>query len=244
VDAITARLAEIIPTLTVSCTDADHDGVEEVGGGLYSDYTVHLTIDGQTHIIGGWVVCGWIQAGASQDLDGRGLANWGTSQRGGWRCCDSDGTVRGNPTVESADYSVTIRPGYGRPGSVDLTIADLLGLTEAEQTIIAEHLNLDDPLAALAERIEDALSSADRGVSEPDGEDVWDALSGGEEVVKDAVRVGKWGGYALVSVLHDGDYTTCHQTGDDDWQSAVRRAAADHAEAEVARLLARLGEQD
>jgi hypothetical protein len=243
VAAIEAALAEVIPTLTISCTAADHDSPEEMGGGLYSDYTVDLTIGEQTKTIGGWMVCGWIQSGASADLDGSGLANWGSSQPGGWSCCDSDGATRGNLSVSHDDYSITIEPGYGRAGKMVLTIAGLLGLTPEEQSIITEHLELNDYLAALVHEIESVVESIDRGVSEPSDEEVWDELASGTEVVEDAVRVGSWGDYPLVAVRYGDDYTS-HQSGDDDWQRDVRRAAANHAEAEVARLLAKMDDQD
>jgi hypothetical protein len=244
VAAIVSRLDEIIPTLTVSCTDADHDSPEETGGGLYSNYTTELPVGTHTSIVGGWMVCGWIAAGASADLDGSGLANWGSSQPGGWSCCDSDGACGGNPSVSSDDYGVTVTAGDGRTGDMKITIASLLGLTEAEQTIIEEHLILYRPLAALASEIRSALDEMSRGVSEPSADELWDEMSH-DEVVEDRVRVGSFGGYPVVVICNsDGDYTAYITTVDDEWQRDVRRAAADHAEAEVASLLAKMDDQD
>lgn len=241
--AIGARLAEITPKLAVACTAADHDAPEEMGGGLYSHYTTDLTVGDRTETIGGWMICGWIQAGASADLDGSGLANWGSSQPGGWSCCDSDGGTRGQIEVTHTDYSVTVQPGYGREGQMEITVAGLLGLTDAEQAIIREHLNLADPLAGLAERIEAELESMDRGVEAPSAKDCWEAISGGTEVVDDAVRVGSWGDYPLVVIRDEKGDCAAYQAGDeDDWTRPVRKAAADSAEAEVARLVARMSE--
>lgn len=76
---------------------------ERLGDGCYCDYVVELTVGEHTYQLDGWAVCGWLRPGAHADLDGSGLANWGSSQPGGWTSCGGDGATNGLPRVSLYD---------------------------------------------------------------------------------------------------------------------------------------------
>lgn len=95
---------------------------ERLGDGCYCDYVVELTIGEHTYQLNGWAVCGWLRPGAHADLDGSGLANWGSSQPGGWSSCSGDGATNGLPRVSLYD---------GEYGDA-IVVGDVEGRTGAE----------------------------------------------------------------------------------------------------------------
>jgi len=65
-------------------------------GENYTSTVVEVTM-GDTALCSArrWWFVGLLAPGAHADLDGRGLALWGASQPGGWRCLDQDGDAYG-----------------------------------------------------------------------------------------------------------------------------------------------------
>lgn len=232
VSAAQAELDHLASALPVSAEDADVDSPEDLGGGLYADYSIGLTVGAKTITAKGWYVCGWIAAGASQDLDGSGLANWGSSQRGGWSCCDSDGATSGAIRAEADDATckITVRGGYNQLDHT-LDVAELLGLTDEDAEIVREHLRVP---AGLVERIQDAIDGAKVAPDEPSAEDIYDQLDDVKGL--DGIRVGTYHCAEYIFVGADlGNTRTIQRidSGDDSLDQDIAEAVADAARAAV-----------
>lgn len=62
----------------------------------YVNYEVVASIgDAEVARANAWTLAGYVAPGASMDLDGSGLTNWGDSQHGEWSVVLSDGQSRG-----------------------------------------------------------------------------------------------------------------------------------------------------
>ena len=157
-----------ISTDNWSVGNADSDDAESLGGGCYADWTVDLIVDGVEHNLGGWNVCGWLAPGASQDLDGSGLALWGSSQPGGWTSCDNDGSGRGYP---KADYDV--RDNEDGTESIVITISSS---DNRDETYEFTFDGTESEAEALCEAISAALREANPGCDEPDSETIFDDI--------------------------------------------------------------------
>ena len=249
--AITQAEASIVSAISKAARDwpvnatVSHVGpVEECGDGLYADYSILLSVGPKSAKVGGWRCCGWVLPGASQDLDGSGLRNWGDSQPGFWSQTDSDGQLSGKPHVGPSEYALAVHPGYGRDGGMEVGLGDIVpGLSPEDLETVADHLDMSQAWAPLVGRIEDALAEAigDVDVGEPDGETIWAELSEPMRDVDD-VRTGAWGGYFLVAAKDEvGAIHVSH--ADDGWQDAVGRAASRAIVAEIDREIAQHDEQ-
>ena len=161
-----------ISTDNWSVGNADSDDPESIGGGCYADWTVDLVVDGVEHSLGGWNVCGWLAPGASQDLDGSGLALWGNSQPGGWTTCDSDGSGRGYP---KADYEVTTEFDDGDNEIITIVIT-VSSSDNRNETYEFSFDGTESEAEALCEAISEALRGANPGCDEPDSEKVFDDI--------------------------------------------------------------------
>jgi hypothetical protein len=240
VTAAQAELYRLAETVTVSVSEPDTDKPAEQGGSgnLYANYTVEVTVGEETHTVGGWVLCGWLKRGASADLDGSGLANWGSSQPGGWTTCDGDGACSGKIRVESDDSycTITLRAGENHT-DVELDVAELLGLSDDDAALVREYLRV--PANMLA-KIEGEIEGISLDVSEPTAEEIFDDLDSTRNEVEglEGVRVGSFQGvedYVFVAIKDDGDYSA--QIIDDDDES-LDTAITEHVE-RVARQAVR-----
>lgn len=224
---IIAELAGII----AEAGETEADAPEEQGGVLYANYELHLTVGSASRTVPGWLCCGWIAPGASADLDGSGLANWGSSQPGGWSVCDGDGVFSGRASAEAADGAVTIDEPEGCASVKDITVAEILGLPAECQAVIEAHLGdaIEEALRDLAEEITEEIGRADVSIDEPDADDLWGELGCRSELSEcEAVRVGDFGGAHFVAIeSKDGERTAYH--GHESWEDAVGRRAAEIA---------------
>ena len=131
----------------------------------YWNYDMEIIVGEQTYKIECWKLATFLERGADQDLDGSGLELLGNSQPGGWRCLNSDGQARGNPSP----YSFTED-----------------GRIEVSNSNDCVHIHVpegEDPQAffdALEKAIDSAVDEAD--VDEPDAEAVFEELGGACEV--------------------------------------------------------------
>ena len=217
------------------CGPADMEPVDDIDGALYADWSADVTVGPVTRTVQGWMHCGWLQPGASCDLDGSGLANWRASQPGGWSACDGDGAFHGVPMARICGAGVTLHCAEGRRGAKGITVAELLGLGEQDQQVIEEHLVdvIGDAVDALADGITSAIDGCRRGVKEPDADAVWEALGAGAAVRDcDAVRVGYWGGTWLVAVEYQDGKHAAYQAHEG-WEDMVGREGARRMIAEV-----------
>jgi len=118
--------------MTITIEQTDTPSLDNMYGDCcYAEADYTLTIDGVIfRLPRWWALCGWIQPGASADLDGYGLAQWGSSQPGGWSCCDSDGAYTGRYTLSHSpadgwDEPIRIEAPYPDGEDVEITPADL-----------------------------------------------------------------------------------------------------------------------
>ena len=223
---INAALAGI---MTEAC-DADADAPEEQGGILYADYTLPMTVGAASRTVPGWVCCGWIAPGASADLDGSGLRNWGDSQPGGWSVCDGDGAFSGRAHAKADEAVIVIHEPEGcARDTADITVSEILGLPAECQATIEAHLadEIEDALATLAGEITEDIARADVSIDEPDADDLWDELGCRAELSEcESVRVGDFGGAHFVVIEDaDGERTSYH--GHESWEDAVAKRAAE-----------------
>lgn len=227
-------------TPAVTVTSSSIDEIEELGGSLGTTYQVTMTVAGRECTIAGWYNCGWIAPGASQDLDGSGLPNWGDSQPGGWSTVDSDGQVSGRPMVEVGEDDdgapcVLIQQGYGMGDDIVLTCADL-GIEWPDDDVDADDSDAIYEQVQAAKEAREAVQSAADAIgaaldaaipespAEPDGEQVFDGLP---ELVRSGddlpVRAGKYMGCDVRIAIREGnDYVSYHP--DESWEHAAERA--------------------
>lgn len=228
---------------------------EELGSGLYANYTIKLSIAGREIEITGWRVGGWLAPGASADLDGSGLAQWGSNQPGGWSECEGDGQFSGDPEVEVKQDRATGAPilriisGQGGPDTT-LTCADV-GIAWPDPDG-ADDDQYDDIIAAaeaamqaLRETLADAIEAAIPGSpAEPSPIAIWYALDAERGAEACPVRVGDYLGTnnPRVVVCNNDRYTSYHP--DDAWEDDAREAAADAVVAMVRSALAASNDND
>ena len=231
-EAINVALAVITPEVG----DADADAPEEQGGVLYANYTLPLTVGAASRTVPGWLCCGYIAPGASQDLDGSGLRNWGDSQPGGWSVCDGDGAFSGRAYAKADKAVIVIHVPEGCTRQTDVvTAAEILGLPAECQATMEAHLahDIEDTMHELAGEITDAIADADVSIDAPDADDLWDELGCRAELSEcESVRVGDFGGAHFVVIEDaDGERTSYH--GHESWEDAVAKRAAQIAKAAV-----------
>ena len=169
---ITARIVDI----------GDLDEVSE--GYCLAHHILELHVGEQTLRVAGWVLAGWLAPGASADLDGSGLANWGSSQPGGWSVCEGDGVVSGRVAVgargELADpIGVRCHDGYSEGAVTPEMIPEW---SAALAAVAAAKTTYDKAEAAYQ-----AAATADEPATEAARDVAWDALEAAE-VSADRVR--------------------------------------------------------
>lgn len=265
-----------VSTYEIATPDADHpevsakvshiDRPERLGDGCYCDYTVELTVGDHTYELPGWAVCGWLRPGAHADLDGSGLANWGSSQPGGWTSCAGDGATNGKPRVDDspAEYGDPIPVGgvEGRDGveiGPEVWPAWAEAVAGAQRARQAEEAAYAAGMADMDEAAYDALADA-ADAAEKAADILRDRLFAAiEEALPDCpaipepesndvfeelresdvpgVRMGDYLGAGLVLAWRDGEeYRSAYWPDEDD----IRRAVEDASEAMVADLVADL----
>ena len=186
-----------------SIGNSEADTPESMGGGCYCDWTVDLIVDGAEHNLGGWNVCGWLAPGASQDLDGSGLALWGSSQPGGWTSCDSDGSGRGYPI---ARYEAETN--YDEDDNEFVTIVITVSASDNRGEVYEFAFEGSESEAeTLCEAISEALKDANPGCDEPDSETIFDdidddAFNFGSDY---PIRFGDWNDAGKVLAWKVGD---------------------------------------
>ena len=212
-------------TTNISAVATEHDGIEEwTDGYAIAAYTLEITIGEKTHEIDCWSRVGWIMPGASQDLDGSGLPNWGDSQEGGWSQTDGDGQMSGRPRVDKFydrhDYDAEIQVHHDTSAALSITPSDVpewLLLVHAADDL----LDLDDDAGydaacakarkcrnLIAASIESAIEKAPAPkVDEPISKAVYDELDPLDGQPDISIRGGNYRGCGKVSAyLEDGKY--------------------------------------
>lgn len=229
-DAAAEAVTNALAAITAEAGEADADRPEEQGGILYANYTLPITVGRASRTVPGWLCCGWIAPGASQDLDGSGLRNWGDSQPGGWSVCNGDGAYSGRASAEANDAAVVIDVPEGCTREHDvITAAEILGLPAEAQAVIEAHLahDIEDTLTRLAADIDEAIKYADVFISEPDADDLWEELGCRSELSEcESIRVGDFGGAHWV-IVEDKDGERAAYHGHERWEDAVAKRAAE-----------------
>jgi hypothetical protein len=240
--------------IEVAVLDATLEPIAEQGGSLFADYALQLRIRNGDRLVetrvDGWYHCGWIAPGASADLDGSGLALWGTNQPGGWSVCDNDGQTSGRPSVEVVNDQrddgrpvILISGGHGR-GDTELTCA-ALGVPwpdegdnpEREPETSAALGAMEALAAAIGDAMERATPSEPDEPSAEEQFDYIDDLDRGWSGVP--VRFGPYRGATgneRIAVRIDDEYRAYHPG--DAWRDAVSKAASAAAIEKIDSLLA------
>jgi hypothetical protein len=235
-DAACAALQAAIDAATAAI-DIDIDGEgeapEEIGDMCCGSTEIRLSIGEAELVARGWRLCGYLARGAHADLDGSGLANWGSSQPGGWTCCDGDGQTSGTVRAACDGLQIYMDVGDGGESSARLDIGALLGLDDAESARLVDHC--DDALAALVDRIDAAIDGLDLSIPEPTADDAWDELGDDAEVVP-GVRVGSPWQAGVVVVVEDDDGDRTVYLAGESWESATRDAAERAVQARIDAL--------
>ena len=217
-----------------------------------ADYTVRLTI-GDRHLdLTGWVIGGWIKPGASQDIDGSALDNWGNSQPGGWSVSDGNGCAGGRVVCEEAgpsdDYDSPVTIYSHSTDSVDpqdvpewhaacQRADDLIG---ADQE--AEYDQAVEQAQAIRCAVIDAVTTALSAIrspapEEPSAEDLYDDLGeiDGAEVLP--VRLGNWRGAGVAMAwMADGEYRSTYWPDESDILRTVSEVQSDAIDAILAAV--------
>lgn len=168
------------PTITITTTDPEHDN-----DGYWS-YEMSITVGEVEHLINCWKLATFLARGASQDIDGSGLQNWGSSQPGGWRVLDWDSQERGIPTVEAPTDEGTVTVS-NTGDSIEIPIpegTDPAEFAEALQEAITEAADANDP-------------------EEPDAEAIWNEMLSIYEMEYAPVRTGRIYGSQEVFVAYE-----------------------------------------
>ena len=154
----------------------------------YWNYEMALEVNEQTYEINCWKLATFLERGASQDIDGSGLALWGDSQPGGWRVLDFDSQGKGKPSVDESTEE-----GY----------VTVWNDSETIEIQIPSGEDLADFIEALQRKIDEAAANADP--EEPDAEAIWQDLSSFYEMDYQPVRVGRvFGSKEVFVVWMDG----------------------------------------
>jgi hypothetical protein len=157
-----------IPTITITTTTPEHS---ENG---YWNYEMEIAIGDDTHSINCWKFATWLEAGASADIDGSGLRNWGNSQPGGWRVLNGDSQTTGIPRGWLSD---------------DKSAVELKAEGDSLTIQVPEGCDPDEFLEALEAAIEEAATEADP--DEPDADDVWAEMPSYRTMDNYPVAIGK-----------------------------------------------------
>jgi hypothetical protein len=162
-----------------------HDG--------YWDYEMTITVADKEYSINCWYLATWLERGASQDIDGSGLQNWGSSQPGGWRVKNWDGQSRGIPTADHSenDGFVTVS---NTNDSIEIKVPDGIDPDEFIEMLDAE--------------IENAVNVNEP--DEPEGDVIWEELGSYSEMENHPIRIGK--------IFGSNDIVLCYENSDGDYE--------------------------
>lgn len=239
--------------LNVQASCVDVDTCDEISEGYCSrEYTIEIAINGRTlGTVKGWQHVGWIAPGANEDIDGSGLANWGSSQPGGWSVCDGDGQCSGNVQAwdkTDDDHGSTIQveaetaigatleidPGDVNEWAAALAVID--SLDEYDDAQFEAYSAAVDRCDEIRQSIISAVNAACENCGpeddgEPDSETIFDDLN---ESSVQCVRLGNWKGAGRVLAWRDAEGIYSHTIYPDleDVRSAVV-AAADELAADL-----------
>jgi hypothetical protein len=232
---LTALIIEAVAAIEVAATATVGDPDAVGGCSCQADIEIEATVAGLPMRATGWAICGWLPVGAHADLDGSGLACWGSSQPGGWSSCGGDGQSNGTPYASAADRSkINLDGAEGGQGSM-LDSADILIaagiIADADRAAIDDHTYMDGISDAIAAHLQAAIDACDLSVAEPDAEAVWDEL--GTDIIP-GVRAGDPWHAGQVVVVERGDEYQLWLAGEA-WESAIESAAV----AAVRRVLER-----
>lgn len=180
--------------ITIETTTPEHD---QDG---YWSYDMTITIGETAHTIPCWKLATWLAAGAHQDIDGSGLANWGSSQPGGWRSLDSDSQSHGKPTVEISEE--------------DEGKAIVSHSNDSVEIPIPADTDPDEFVEELQAAIDSAADAADP--QEPDAAAVWQELPSYSEMENLPIRIGKVFGSDTVRVAYESGDGYESEDADDD----------------------------
>jgi len=220
--------------------------IEEIGTSAYVNYDVALRIDGEEiGTVTGWLLVGWLAAGASGNLDGSGLDLWGDSQPGGWTQCDGDGESSGVPKADDGGYDEPISVASANLDSLTLepetfpAWAALIDVVEAAESksdtydafVVAEKA-AQDMRNEICEQISEAISGCGSPyVDEPESEAIWDDLPFDDELPC-GLRVGDYRACGVVMVWQDGDeYRHTYSVEEGDVERALDGLQASHVAA-------------
>ncbi len=130
----------------------------EQSDGCYWSYDMQISVGDDVYEVRCWKIATFLERGADQDIDGSGLKLYGNSQPGGWRCLDSDGQSRGNPT-----------PSWTATGRI-------LVANTSESTLVRvpDGESPEGFFDALEAALKDAVEEVE--VPEPDAEEVFEEL--------------------------------------------------------------------
>lgn len=214
----------------------------DFGGQYQSQYVVKFFADGKQ--IGknedvlagveGWAMGAFLAPGAHQDIDGSGLALWGDSQPGGWRCADGDGAVSGKPQLQKETYWGKCHPFepitiFGGAGFLDIeicptdipewesicnrlhdydTIEEESGYAPEDYDTIYEQAEKirDEVRQALEDALESTLDGS-HYPKLPSDEDMYDELEELDELEDLPIRSGNYLGCGpVVAWMRNGEY--------------------------------------
>lgn len=214
-------------------TDAD---ITEVSDGYAAaEYQIDLHVGDHVITLDCWAHVGWLVPGANADLDGSGLALWGSSQPGGWSVCDGDGQTSGRPTCDGTSgdecdpltvgtdqFTAEITPDMVPEWADAVAALATLEDSDDDSDEIADAIDVarSDVLAirsAVANAIGEALDDYSVDVPEPDAADVYDYLDPIDAIPDASVRFGNYRGCGPVVAWIDADGDHCidfHPSGD------------------------------
>lgn len=205
--------------IQVTTTDTEHcfEG--------YWDYDMLIQVDEHEYKISCWKLATFLARGASQDIDGSGLENWGDSQPGGWRSLDFDSQCLGKPQVkESSEGCVTVSNANN----------------EVEIAVPKGHCP-EEFMTDLQQEIDQAAAGADP--EEPDAEAVWNDLCSYNEMGHYPVRIGRVFGSAEVFVAwEDGEALDFERAGKEGPSEELRQTIVRQFKAEFKQAVERTEE--
>lgn len=179
--------------------DARLTGRPTHNGDGYWGYEIEVTVGDETQFLECWKLASFLEAGASCNLDGSGLALYGNSQPGGWVCLDSDGADTGAPRARIGAGGVEV-------------------LTPNESILfdLPDGTDLEEVLDQLEKELE--LVAAEADLDEPNAYHVWDELGSWAKMDHLPVRIGRPYGSRAVWIAwlnYDGVY----QAEEWDWDA-------------------------
>lgn len=212
------------------------------------EYTVTLKIGDHEVSVDGWCVAGWLAPGASQDLDGSGLALWGDSQPGGWSHRHSDGLYSGTIVILNGadDYDAEINIGSDcrvcgsiTPSMVPEWQAAIDRVESIDQD--ADEDAYDAAVAAaeairsaIVKRLESLLDDYEYDCPEPEAEDVFDTLGEIDGIEGLEIRYGDYMGAGPCLAWRDADGEYDFDWHPDGTPDRLRRILVDRIESIIA----------